>query len=104
MTDAEVALVRKAQAGDRLAFEELVRATTRLVFARLFLETGRRDRAEDLLQETYLIAFRSIGRLEEPKLFRTWLMTIAQNAAIDAARHEMRKKRAAPPRAESETL
>src|ERR1700730_19370902 len=86
MTDAEVALVRSARAGDRAAFEELVRRTSRLVFARLYLETGDTHTAEDLLQETLLTAFRSLSGLLNPKTFRSWLLTIAQNVAIDAAR------------------
>ncbi len=60
MSDLEEIQVLKAQRGDRTAFEELVRRLRRLVFARLFLETGDAHRAEDLLQETYLRAFRSL--------------------------------------------
>ena len=86
MVDSEIALVRKAQVGDRAAFEELVRRTSRLVFARLYLETGDRQRSEDLLQETLLTAFRRLRWLEDPKSFRSWLLTIAQNLAVDAAR------------------
>ncbi|HEV2948831.1 MAG TPA: sigma-70 family RNA polymerase sigma factor [Gemmataceae bacterium] len=93
MVDSEIALVRKARDGDRPAFEELVRRTSRLVFARLYLETGDRQRSEDLLQETLLTAFRRLRWLEEPKNFRSWLLTIAQNLAVDAARHDLRKKR-----------
>jgi RNA polymerase sigma-70 factor (ECF subfamily) len=93
MTDSEESLVRQARSGDRAAFEELVRRTSRLVFARLYLETGDSHRAEDLLQETLLIAFRSLGKLTEPKAFRTWLLTIAQNVCTDAVRRELRQKR-----------
>ena len=39
-------LVQQAQAGERAAFEELVRRTSRLVYARLFLETGDRHLAD----------------------------------------------------------
>src|SRR6516162_10284494 len=95
MVDSEIALVRKAQGGDRAAFEELVRRTSRLVFARLYLETGDRQRSEDLLQETLLTAFRRLRWLEDAKSFRSWLLTIAQNLAVDAARHDLRKKRSA---------
>jgi RNA polymerase sigma-70 factor, ECF subfamily len=94
MTDAEAALVASARRGDRAAFEELVRRTSRLVFARLYLETGDRHRAEDLLQETLLIAYRSLNQLADPRGFRTWLLRIAQNVAIDAARRDLRRKRA----------
>ncbi|MBV9123105.1 MAG: sigma-70 family RNA polymerase sigma factor [Planctomycetes bacterium] len=96
MTDPEEALVRDARAGNRAAFEELVRRTSRLIFARLYLETGDTHRAEDLLQETLLTAFRSMGDLTDPRAFRPWLLKIAQNVAIDAARHDLRKKRAVP--------
>lgn len=99
MADSEEALVQSAKAGDRGAFEELVRRTSRLVFARLYLEVGDTHRAEDLLQETLLIAFRSLKDLSEARAFRGWLMTIAQRVAIDAVRYDLRKKRAAPPSA-----
>lgn len=93
MTPAEELLVADAQRGDRAAFEELVRRSSRLVFARLYLETGDTHQAEDLLQETLLIAFRSLSQLTEPAKFRTWLLKIAQNTAIDAARRNSRQKR-----------
>jgi RNA polymerase sigma-70 factor, ECF subfamily len=93
MMPSEEALVRSAQRGDRAAFEELVRRTSRLVFARLYMETGDPHQAEDLLQETLLTAFRSLGQVTEPAKFRGWLLRIAQNAAIDAARRGSRQKR-----------
>ena len=95
MVESEIDLVKKARDGDRPAFEELVRRTSRLVFARLYLETGDRQRSEDLLQDTLLTAYRRLRWLEEPKNFRSWLLTIAQNLAVDAARHDLRKKRSA---------
>lgn len=94
MADLEEALVQKAQRGDRAAFEELIRRTSRLVFARLYLETGDRHRSEDLLQETLLLAFRSLRQLHEVSGFRGWLLTIAHNLAVDAARRDQRLKRA----------
>jgi|SRR5713226_8174300 len=101
MGDNDLALVRTARAGDRGAFEELVRRTSRLVYARLYLETGDTHRTEDLLQETYLSAFRSLHRLTDPAGFRPWLLTIALNTCRDAARHDSRLKRTAPPPSES---
>ncbi len=63
MSEIEQGLVRKAQAGDRPAFEELVRRSTRLIYARLYLETGDRHWAEDLAQETWLLAYRALPKL-----------------------------------------
>ena len=99
MTETDEALVRRAQRGDRPAFEEIVRRTSRLLFARLVLETGDAHRAEDLLQETLLRAYHAIGGLHQPGTLRGWLLTIAQNVLTDAVRRETRQKRAAPPRA-----
>src|SRR3989442_15917963 len=104
MTDSDEALIRGAQNGDRAAFEEMVRRTSRLLFARLYLETGDTHRAEDLLQETLLLAYRSLHKLEEPGKLRAWLLTIAHNVLLDAARREMRQKRAGQTQATSQDV
>ncbi len=75
MLDAEDKLVESAKRGDRAAFEELVRRTSRLVYARLYLETGDAHQAEDLLQDTLLTAFRTLAQLDEPAKFRPWLLS-----------------------------
>ncbi len=97
MVDGDDILVIRAQRGDRAAFEELVRRTSRLVFARLFLETGDTHQSEDLLQETLLQAYRTIGQLTKPENFRAWLLQIAQNLVLNAIRHQNRKKRTPVP-------
>ena len=86
MTQDDEALVAKSRLGDRAAFEELVRRTARLVFSRAYLETGDVHRAEDLTQETFLIAWRSIRQVADASGFRNWLLAITHTAAIDAAR------------------
>ena len=101
MIEQEAAMVQRARNGDRAAFEELVRRTSRLVFARLYLDTGNTHRAEDLLQETYLLAFRSIHKLTDATGFRAWLLAIAHNVLVDATRYDARRKRAAPPRSDT---
>ena len=96
MNETDEALVLRSQRGDRPAFEELVRRTARVVFARLYLETGDAHRTEDLVQETFLIAWRSIRQVTDAKGFRSWLFSVAHSALVDAQRREMRKKRSAP--------
>jgi RNA polymerase sigma-70 factor (ECF subfamily) len=92
--DDERSLVARSRGGDRAAFEELVRRTGRLVYARLVLETnGDSHRAEDLAQETFLIAWRSVAQVSDAASFRPWLIAIASRVAIDAARRDARKKR-----------
>ena len=96
MEETDEALVQRSRRGERAAFEEIVRRTARLIYARAYLETGNRHRAEDLVQETYLIAWRKIAQLSGGSALRGWLMTILHSAVIDAARREGRKKRRAP--------
>ena len=93
MAEADEALIAKSRRGDRAAFEELVRRTARLVFARAYLETGDAHQAEDVAQETFLTAWRSIGQVTDAGGFRPWLMTILHSVVVDAARHANRKKR-----------
>src|SRR4051812_24687405 len=98
MNESETLLVERARSGDRAAFEDLVRRTSRLVFSKLYLECGDAGQAEDLLQETYLLALRSIRGITDAASFRSWLLAIARNALIADARKSGRLKRAAPER------
>lgn len=96
MSEPDKALVLRARSGDRSAFEELVRRTSRLLFARFYLDTGNPDRVEDLIQETFLLAYRSLYQLADPDGFRRWLITLARNVRIDQVRKATRLKRLAP--------
>lgn len=95
MTASDAELVRDAQAGSRAAVEELVRRTARLVYARLYLDTGDCHRADDLTQETYLRAVPALAKLADPTRFRPWLLTIAHSVLLDAVRKGGRQKRSA---------
>ncbi len=96
MTETDEALVQKSRRHDRPAFEQLVRRTARLVYSRIYLEVGNAHLAEDLVQETYLTAWRSIEQVTDAAGFRTWLLSIAKTTTIDAGRRNSRKKRTAP--------
>jgi RNA polymerase sigma-70 factor (ECF subfamily) len=93
MIDGDETLVVRSQAGDRAAFEQLVRRTARGVYARLYVQVGDVHRTEDLVQETYLRAWRSIATLGDPKTFRGWLYAIAARVLLDSGKHEARQKR-----------
>lgn len=61
--------------------------------------------AEDILQETYMAAYQSYGRLSDPSLFRPWLIGIARNKWMDWLRKKKRKMEIAldaPPETEAE--
>lgn len=89
-------LISLAMAGHRPAFDVLVKRTSKLVWAHHILRTRDRARAEDLTQETYLRAWRSIRSLSDPATFRSWLITIAESVRLDDIKHRTRRKRAAP--------
>jgi RNA polymerase sigma-70 factor (ECF subfamily) len=96
VNESDESLVLQSQSGDRASFEELVRRTARGLFARLYLETGSAHQAEDLVQETYLQAWKKLHQLTDAKGFRAWLFTIAHMALVDSVRRTKRRKRLAP--------
>jgi RNA polymerase sigma-70 factor (ECF subfamily) len=89
-------LVLRSRQGDRAAFEELVRRTARLVYVRAALEAGNASHAEDLVQETFLLAWRKIGQVSDPSGFRPWLLSILHSVIVDSARRQNRRKRSRP--------
>ena len=95
MIETDQWLVEKSRRGERAAFEEIVRRTARLVYGRIVLDVPDRHRAEDLTQEVFLAAWKSIKRLEEPGALRGWLLAIAASVTADDARRAGRKKRSA---------
>jgi RNA polymerase sigma factor (sigma-70 family) len=68
-------------------FERFYESHNAEVLAFLRRRAGR-DRADDLFQETFLRALRAYGRLDHGEHLRAWVLTIAANAVIDAARRE----------------
>jgi len=88
----EQALVRKAQAGDRLAFEELVRRYDRDVL-RLALNLVRRpEDARDIYQEGFLRAYRNLHRFRFECSFYTWIYRIVTNVALDHLRRRASRR------------
>lgn len=79
--DHAAQLVDRARNGDRSAFEELVRATYAETYTLAYRLTGDEEDARDVVQETYLRAFRGIDRFRGEAQFSTWLYRITANAA-----------------------
>jgi RNA polymerase sigma-70 factor (ECF subfamily) len=80
---AERELVRAGQRGDREAFDRLVERYQRSVYHLCYRYTGGHEDANDLAQETFLRAWRSIGRFRGDSAFSTWLYRIAVNACLN---------------------
>lgn len=96
----DVERVRRSQSGDRGAFEELIRATARLVWASVYGQVRDPAWTEDIVQETYLKAWASIAELKDPTSFRAWLLTIARRMSW---RHAELAGRPMPPPPETST-
>ena len=79
--DAEAQLVRNAQAGSRASFEQLVRLHADRLYAVVLRVVGDRHEAEEVVQETFLRAWRNLGRFEGRSQFFTWLYRIGVNEA-----------------------
>jgi RNA polymerase sigma-70 factor (ECF subfamily) len=77
----EGALVERSQAGDRLAFEELVRRHADRLYAVMLRFVADADEAEEVTQEAFLRAWRSIDKFELRSRFFTWLYRIGINEA-----------------------
>ena len=87
-TGDEQALVRKAQAGDRVAFEELVRKYDREVLRLAsHLMRGSED-ARDIYQESFLRVYRNLHRFRFECSFYTWLYRIVTNVCLDHLRRQ----------------
>jgi RNA polymerase sigma-70 factor, ECF subfamily len=78
----ELFLVLRAQTGDRAAFDELFIAVQSRFFRYIRHLVGDRELAEDILQEVFLIVYRKIKWLDDPKLFRAWTYRIASREAF----------------------
>jgi len=77
---AAVALVR---AGDREAFRPLVERYSHLIFGQAYRMTGNESDAEEIVQETFLRAYRGLASFEDRSNFGTWLFRIATNCSLD---------------------
>jgi RNA polymerase sigma-70 factor (ECF subfamily) len=88
MTDSEV--VQSFLDGEERAFGELVgRYDTRLVNF-VYRTVGDRERAQDLVQETFVRVYRHLHRFDQSKKFSTWVYTIASNLAKNELRNRSR--------------
>jgi RNA polymerase sigma-70 factor (ECF subfamily) len=92
MDASEDAIYRAAIQGDREAFEMVIRAVSRNLFAIAYGVLQNREEAEDVVQDTFVKAWKSRWRVRDSAKLPAWLATIARHRARDLAR----KKRPEP--------
>jgi RNA polymerase sigma-70 factor (ECF subfamily) len=81
-------LVEQASKGNRLAFDQLIDRFQGDIYRMIYYRVRARMDAEDLTQDVFIRAYRSISRLREPDRFRSWLFTIAVNRVNDYLRNK----------------
>src|ERR1700692_274935 len=90
MDESDGAAVVRAQSGDGDAFRLLVDRHSRSLFRLAFRMTGNEQDAEDVVQETFLRAYKQLHRYEARASFGTWLYRIASNYSLDLVRSRKR--------------
>jgi len=86
MNVTETAVLDRARQGDDDAFRLLVEQHSRSAFRLAFRMTGNEQDAEDVVQESFLKAYRQLGRFESRANFGTWLYRIVANCSVDLMR------------------
>src|SRR6185369_1913849 len=97
MDDSDAVAVARAQAGDQDAFGLLVERHSIRLFQMVYRMTGNEQDAEDVVQESFLRAYRQLNRFESRAGFRTWLHRIAANCALDLLRKRKRQDQQVDP-------
>jgi RNA polymerase sigma-70 factor (ECF subfamily) len=82
----DIQLVKKAQKGDKKAFEELVMKYDRLVLNIAYAYRNDNDDADDIYQEVFIRVFRGLNNFQARSKFSTWLYRIAVNVCIEFKR------------------
>ena len=89
-------LVREAQRGNRAAFEELVRHYDQAVLRLAMHLTGSEHEAQDIYQDAFLKAYKSVGNFRFECSFYTWIYRIVTNLCLDHLRKKQVRKEDAP--------
>jgi len=88
--DPDLDLVQRARSGDTHAFDQLVTKYDRKLYGLIYHMTSNTEDSNDLLQDTFAKAYKSLGSFRGKSLFYTWIYTIAVNMTLN---HLKKKKR-----------
>lgn len=89
--DEELAVIRRVQRGDQNAFALLVTAYESNVYNLALQMTGNREDAQDMTQEAFLKAYRSLPSFRGDSRFSSWLYRIVSNVCLDYRRRQVRR-------------
>src|SRR5918994_4070988 len=103
-TSDDAECVRRLQRGETDAFETLVRRHQKTIFNLAYRMLGDYDEAAETTQETFLSAYRAIGRFRGEANFSTWLYRIALNHANTRRKNLVNRQRRTVPIETTEPL
>lgn len=84
--------IAAAQQGSRQAADQLVREHEGWVRGVIYGVTGRAELVEDIAQQVWTQVWERLPSLKDPRRLRSWLYTVARNAAIDAGQAARRRR------------
>lgn len=86
MKEEIIPLIQRALRGDETAYQELMGKFYQRIYALIYQIIKNREETEDLVQETFMKAFRALPDFDPQYAFSTWLYKIAYNNCIDTIR------------------
>lgn len=89
--ERDAGLVKRSVRGEEAAFAELYRRYDKQLLNYIYRMTGDRERAEDLVQETFVRVYRHLGRFDASRRFSSWVYAIAGNLAKNELRNRARR-------------
>ena len=90
-TDPDRELVERAQSGDTRAFDELIVKYSPKLYGLIYNMTSNKDDTNDLMQDVFAKAFRSLGRFQGKSTFYTWIYAIGTNMTLNFLKKRKRR-------------
>ncbi len=91
--EQELKTIKQAQNGEKAAFRQLVETHKKLIYYLAYDLTGNQQDAEDLSQEVFMKAYKSLAKFRGESKFSSWLRRITVNLFIDMKRSKQYKSR-----------
>ncbi len=85
-------LVRRAKSGDTYAFDDLVRKYSRRIYSLVYNMTSNKEDTDDLLQDIFAKAYRSLKGFRGKSSFYTWVYAIATNMTLNFLKKRNRRR------------
>jgi len=89
--ESDILLIKECQMGDIAAFDRLVELHRKQIYQLIYQLTGSHEDADDISQEVFIRAYKSIGKFKGKSKLSTWLYRIAVNLSINHLKRESRR-------------